>query len=161
MRNSVPLLCLWGVYCCFAAGSSTPPGPEGRLQGNVHLFLLPPHSPPTSLCHVPSLACRPLSSLSWCLRNPPVFPTAQLLHLMSFAVHLLLGASEEDIPSEASEKPPGRRVHWPVRSPPRPTPSMIRFSGSVPSNQQNRLPLLLEARRLLELNGLAPLLIWV
>lgn len=24
---------------------------------------------------------------------------------MSFAVHLLLGASEEDIPSEASEKP--------------------------------------------------------
>ncbi|XP_040488300.1 endothelial lipase isoform X2 [Ursus maritimus] len=36
MRNSVPLLCLWSVYCCFAAGSSTPPGPEGRLQDEHH-----------------------------------------------------------------------------------------------------------------------------
>lgn len=82
MRNSVPLFCLWSVYCCFAAGSSTPPGPEGWLRGNVHLFLSPPHPihpPPTFLCHVPSLSCRPLSSPSWCLRNPLAFPTAQSL----------------------------------------------------------------------------------
>lgn len=42
MKNSVPLLCFWSVYCCFAAGSPTPFGPEGRLEGNVHLYLLPP-----------------------------------------------------------------------------------------------------------------------
>uniref|UniRef100_A0A8C8XMQ3 Lipase G, endothelial type n=1 Tax=Panthera leo TaxID=9689 RepID=A0A8C8XMQ3_PANLE len=35
MRNSVPLLCLWSVHCCFAAGSPTPPGPEGRLQDEL------------------------------------------------------------------------------------------------------------------------------
>ncbi|XP_026924743.2 endothelial lipase isoform X2 [Acinonyx jubatus] len=37
MRNSVPLLCLWSVHCCFAAGSPTPPGPEGRLQARLGL----------------------------------------------------------------------------------------------------------------------------
>ncbi|XP_012581264.1 PREDICTED: endothelial lipase [Condylura cristata] len=31
MRNSVPLLCLWHVYCCFA-GSTSPLGPEEPLQ---------------------------------------------------------------------------------------------------------------------------------
>ncbi|XP_030890866.1 endothelial lipase [Leptonychotes weddellii] len=36
MRNSVPLFCLWSVYCCFAAGSSTPPGPEGWLREEHH-----------------------------------------------------------------------------------------------------------------------------
>ncbi|XP_037364428.1 endothelial lipase isoform X2 [Talpa occidentalis] len=36
MRNSVPLLCLWNVYCCFAAGSTSPPGPERRLQDEHH-----------------------------------------------------------------------------------------------------------------------------
>uniref|UniRef100_A0A673VUM1 Lipase G, endothelial type n=1 Tax=Suricata suricatta TaxID=37032 RepID=A0A673VUM1_SURSU len=48
MRNPVPLLCLWSVHCCFAAGSPTPPGPEGRLQdglykpGNVQAVAKPP-----------------------------------------------------------------------------------------------------------------------
>uniref|UniRef100_A0A8D2JQ83 phospholipase A1 n=1 Tax=Sciurus vulgaris TaxID=55149 RepID=A0A8D2JQ83_SCIVU len=32
MKNSVPLLCFWSVYCCFAAGSPTPLGSEGRLE---------------------------------------------------------------------------------------------------------------------------------
>lgn len=32
MRNLVPLLCLWNVYCRFAAGSPSALGPEGRLQ---------------------------------------------------------------------------------------------------------------------------------
>lgn len=50
MRSSVPLLCLWSVYCCFAAGSPTPPGPEGRLQGNVHLLFFPSPLTPQLLC---------------------------------------------------------------------------------------------------------------
>lgn len=86
MRNSVPLLCLWSVYCCFAAGSSTPPGPEGRLQGNVHLFLLPPPFTPPPNFSVP----RPLSGLptpfqpllvpakSSCLSHCPVAPPNEL-----------------------------------------------------------------------------------
>uniref|UniRef100_A0A671FH79 Lipase G, endothelial type n=1 Tax=Rhinolophus ferrumequinum TaxID=59479 RepID=A0A671FH79_RHIFE len=36
MRNFVLLLCLWGVYCCFAAGGPAPLGPEGPLQGELH-----------------------------------------------------------------------------------------------------------------------------
>nr|XP_027804832.1 endothelial lipase isoform X2 [Marmota flaviventris] len=36
MKNSVPLLCFWSAYCCFAAGSPTPFGPEGRLEGDLH-----------------------------------------------------------------------------------------------------------------------------
>lgn len=52
MSNSVPLLCFWSLCYCFAAGSPVPFGPEGRLEGNVHLFLFPPA---TSLCWVPSV----------------------------------------------------------------------------------------------------------
>uniref|UniRef100_A0A8C3X5M3 Lipase G, endothelial type n=1 Tax=Catagonus wagneri TaxID=51154 RepID=A0A8C3X5M3_9CETA len=36
MRNSVPLLCLWSVCCCFAAGGPAPLGPEGPLQDEPH-----------------------------------------------------------------------------------------------------------------------------
>ncbi|XP_016080613.1 PREDICTED: endothelial lipase [Miniopterus natalensis] len=36
MRNSVLLLCLWSVYCCFAAGGPAPLGPEGPLQDELH-----------------------------------------------------------------------------------------------------------------------------
>uniref|UniRef100_A0A8D0XTT2 Lipase G, endothelial type n=1 Tax=Sus scrofa TaxID=9823 RepID=A0A8D0XTT2_PIG len=36
MRNSVPLLCLWSFYCCFAAEGPALPGPEGRLQDEPH-----------------------------------------------------------------------------------------------------------------------------
>ncbi|XP_019508248.1 PREDICTED: endothelial lipase isoform X2 [Hipposideros armiger] len=36
MRNSVLLLCLWRVYCCFAAGGPAPLGPEGPLQDELH-----------------------------------------------------------------------------------------------------------------------------
>uniref|UniRef100_A0A8C5VCJ8 phospholipase A1 n=1 Tax=Microcebus murinus TaxID=30608 RepID=A0A8C5VCJ8_MICMU len=32
MRNCVPLLCFWSAYCCFAAGSPAPLGPEGQLE---------------------------------------------------------------------------------------------------------------------------------
>lgn len=75
MRNFVLLLCLWGVYCCFAAGGPASLGPEGPLQGNVHLFLLPPpnfFSVPGPLClaypsSVPSLSCE---ILPFSLRYP-------------------------------------------------------------------------------------------
>lgn len=36
MRNFVLLLCLWGAYCCFAAGGPAPLGPEGPLQDELH-----------------------------------------------------------------------------------------------------------------------------
>ncbi|KAM8781960.1 endothelial lipase [Rhynchonycteris naso] len=36
MRNSILLLCLWSVYCCFAAGGPAPLGPEGPLQDELH-----------------------------------------------------------------------------------------------------------------------------
>uniref|UniRef100_A0A2K6FD72 phospholipase A1 n=1 Tax=Propithecus coquereli TaxID=379532 RepID=A0A2K6FD72_PROCO len=35
MRNCVPLLCFWSVYCCSAAGSPAPLGPEGRLEDEL------------------------------------------------------------------------------------------------------------------------------
>uniref|UniRef100_A0A8C9A9P4 phospholipase A1 n=1 Tax=Prolemur simus TaxID=1328070 RepID=A0A8C9A9P4_PROSS len=35
MRNCVPLLCFWSVYCCFAAGSPAPLGPEGQLEDEL------------------------------------------------------------------------------------------------------------------------------
>uniref|UniRef100_A0A9L0KDU7 Lipase G, endothelial type n=1 Tax=Equus asinus TaxID=9793 RepID=A0A9L0KDU7_EQUAS len=36
MRNSILLLCLWSVYCCFAAGGPAPLGPEGGLEDEPH-----------------------------------------------------------------------------------------------------------------------------
>lgn len=36
MRNSVLLLCFWSIYCCFAAGNSTPFGPQGQLEDELH-----------------------------------------------------------------------------------------------------------------------------
>nr|KAF6471507.1 lipase G, endothelial type [Molossus molossus] len=36
MRNSVLLLCLWSVYCCFAAGGPALLGPEGPLQDELN-----------------------------------------------------------------------------------------------------------------------------
>ncbi|XP_036889981.1 endothelial lipase [Sturnira hondurensis] len=36
MRNSVLLLCLWSVYCCFAAGGPATLGPERPLQDELH-----------------------------------------------------------------------------------------------------------------------------
>ncbi|XP_023366013.1 endothelial lipase [Otolemur garnettii] len=35
MRNSVPLLCFWSVFCCFAAGNPAPLGAEGRLEDEL------------------------------------------------------------------------------------------------------------------------------
>ncbi|KAF6088251.1 lipase G, endothelial type [Phyllostomus discolor] len=35
MRNSVLQLCLWSVYCCFAAGGPATLGPEGPLQDEL------------------------------------------------------------------------------------------------------------------------------
>jgi hypothetical protein len=66
MRKSVSLFCFWSIYCCFAAGSHTPMGPEGQLEGNVQraYYYCPPHllsvlgplCPPNS-SSVPSFAC--------------------------------------------------------------------------------------------------------
>uniref|UniRef100_A0A2K5Q798 phospholipase A1 n=1 Tax=Cebus imitator TaxID=2715852 RepID=A0A2K5Q798_CEBIM len=36
MRNSVPLLCFWSLYCCFAAGSPAPFDPAGQLEDELH-----------------------------------------------------------------------------------------------------------------------------
>ncbi|XP_048219260.1 endothelial lipase isoform X2 [Perognathus longimembris pacificus] len=35
MRNSILLFFFWNVYCCFAAGSPTPLGPEGPLEDEL------------------------------------------------------------------------------------------------------------------------------
>ncbi|XP_069885272.1 endothelial lipase [Dipodomys merriami] len=35
MRNSILLFFFWNVYCCFAAGSPTPVGPEGPLEDEL------------------------------------------------------------------------------------------------------------------------------
>lgn len=74
MRNSVPLLCLWSFYCCFAAEGPALPGPEGRLQGNVHLFLLPPQK--LLSCAKSPLSRPPFFSLSSILCHPSSFPPA-------------------------------------------------------------------------------------
>ena len=98
MRNTVLQLCLWSAYCYFATGDPAPRGPEGRLQGNVHLFLLPP---PQFLfwprCPLP---CPPFfldpaatSLLSAC--------AVHSLSVISLAVHLFLGASDQGIPEPA------------------------------------------------------------
>ena len=127
MRNSVPLLCLWSVHCCFAAGSPTPPGPEGRLQGNVHLPLLPtPHPSFSGPC--------PLS-VSPTLFQPFPVPAKSFpfpLPIRSSSVHLFLGAPGVHIPSKASEKPQASVCAGP-RSPSRPTPFLdkIPWIGAV------------------------------
>nr|KAF6422605.1 lipase G, endothelial type [Rousettus aegyptiacus] len=36
MRKFIPLLCLWSVYCCFAAGGPATLGAEGPLQDELH-----------------------------------------------------------------------------------------------------------------------------
>lgn len=139
MRNSVPLLCLWSVHCCFAAGSPTPPGPEGRLQGNVHLPLLPaPHpsfSGPCPLSVSPTLL-QPLpvpaksSFLSHC---PFALPQSAL----QFTCFLALRACT----SPAKHPRSRRRVCALARAHPlAPPPSLIRFPGSVLSSQPSRLP---------------------
>ena len=98
MRNTVLQLCLWSAYCYFATGDPAPRGPEGRLQGNVHLFLLPP--PQFLFWPRCPLSCPPFfldpvatSLLSACYVHS--------LSLISLAVHLFLGASDQGIPEPA------------------------------------------------------------
>lgn len=104
MRNTVLQFCLWSAYCCFATGDPAPRGQEGRLQGNVHLFLLPP--PQFLFWPRCPLSCPPFfldaaasSLLSAC--------AVHLLLLISLAVHLFLGASDQGIPEPAGYRLPG------------------------------------------------------
>lgn len=111
MRNTVLQLCLWSAYCYFATGDPAPRGPEGRLQGNVHLFLLPP--PQFLFWPRCPLSCPPFflnpaasSLLSAC--------AVHSLLLISLAVHLFFGASDQGIPEPAAAgcaRPRSVRLH--------------------------------------------------
>lgn len=123
MRKFIPLLCLWSVYCCFAAGGPATLGAEGPLQGNVHFFLLPLNcffcAGRLSLADrfsVPPGSCRILPSL---MRS---------LLLISLAVPLFLPASDQGIPSRESR---GRRLACALARSLSPYPPRFRWLGTL------------------------------